>query len=317
MLKRIFAYSLLLLLSGHAVSQTSSDEQTYQRILNTCIEQQFTESDSPSLNKKLDLLEVCPDLSILLATRESKDYIQPPLESDTSLNRLLDEQRLRQTPYSTPNAPITDLERVSVLAKNYDFNSPAAEEPGWWQILKQWLKDKYGNQNEDSGIDWLLALLDGFSIPDWLYKTILYGSIALVILLAVVVIANELRHYKRFKHRDQQHNDVDKLNPLHHFRTLEWDEIQNLPLNQKTGALLQYLIQQCINRQWLPDNNSFTNREFYQSLKKLDSNKALSFNKVVNAAEKDIYGKQPLNAKELQQLFSVTEELLANNEALA
>ena len=314
MLKRIFAFCLLILLSGHSFGQNNSAETEYDTLLTACIEQQFAEETSPSLNKELNLLDVCPDLSILLATRENKDFIQPTLHSDTSLNRLLDERALRQRPYRTPTSISTDLALVNLLGKQYSFNARHTEAPGLWQRFKQWLKDNYGTQDEDTNIDWLLELLDGFSVPDWLYKTILYGSIALVIIMAIVIVANEFRHYKRYKDRDNNLSDDDTLSDIHSLRKLSWDEVQALPLQQKTSALLQYLIQQCIDRQWLPNNNSFTNREFYQRLKKLDADKASQFNQVVNAAEQAIYGKHPLSADELKKIMFTTESILKNDE---
>ena len=316
MLKRIFAYGLLLLVSSLAIGQENNNEIKYNQLLNDCIEQQFANQETPKLNKEIDLLEECPDLSILLATREINGFIQPPLESDTTLNRLLDEQKLRRQVYQAPISTLTDLTLVEDLAKNYNLDSSDDNTPSWWQIFKQWLKDNYSSDEEDANIDWLIKLLDGFSIPDWLYKTILYGSIVLIIIFAITIIVNEFRHYKRFKNRDTQKNDLDNLDPLHEFRKLDWDEIQDLPFNQRTSALLQYLIQQCIDRDWLPNNNSFTNREFYRSLMKLDSNKAVKFNTIVNAAERAIYGNHTLTNDELNQLRLITKELLNNNELM-
>ncbi len=315
MLKRIFAYTLLLV-SSLAAAQQDNNEIKYNQLLNNCIEQQFDNQSTPKLNKKIDLLEECPELSILLATRESNDFIQPPLESDTTLNRLLDEQKLRTLVYHVPNNTLTNLELVTELASGYNLGSPNEDSKSWWQIFKQWLKDNYASDDEDTNIDWLIELLDGFSIPDWLYKTILYGSITLIIIFAIVIIVNEFRHYKRFKNRDAQQNNVDNLDPLHEFRKLNWEEIQNLPFNQRTSALLQYLIQQCIDRDWLPNNNSFTNREFYCSLKKLDSNKAIKFNTIINAAERAIYGNHTLSNDELNQLLLITKDMLNKNEVM-
>ncbi len=317
MLKRIFVYCLLLLLSSHAFGKINADEKKFNNLLNDCIELQFAEQDSPSLNKKIDLLEICPDLSIFLATRNHNDFIQPPLESKTSLNRLIDEQVLRQQSYTIPTSTRTDISLVNKIAKHFDFNSTKAKEPGWWQLFKQWLKEKYSNSDEDANIDWLLKLLDGFSIPDWLYNSLLYGSIGLIIIFAIIIVANEFRHYKRFKDRDYNSIKTDLLPPIHQLQKLSWDQIQHLPLNQKTSALLQYLIQQCINREWLPNNNSFTNREFYQALKKYDANKAFKFNKVINTAEQDIYGKHPLSAEELKQLFLITKNMLETEKAIS
>lgn len=314
MQKRIFAYCLLLLLSGHSLG----NEITYDNALNRCIENQFKNAATPRLNQELDLLSVCPDLSIILATRSNNDFIQPPLTSKTTLNRLLDEKAFRQHPYQKPISPVTNLELVQQLAEKYNLETAAPETPSWWQRIKQWLKDKYGNNDDNADIDWLLKLLDDFSIPDWLYKSVLYGSIGLIIIFAIVIVANEFRHYRRFKNRGEQVNNSNTIpHSVQALRKLNWQEIQALPLEQRTPALLQYLIQQCINREWLPNNHSFTNHEFYQSLKQLNPHKAACFNQVVNAAEQEIYGEHPLSASDLERLSVVTREILESDEALA
>jgi len=314
MLNRFTAFILFLLLSGHVYGQINSAEVKLEKLLNKCIEKQFSETTTPSLNAELDLLEVCPDLSIFLATYNKNDFIQPKLKSETTLNRLIDERALRQQPYRTLTSNSTDLGLVATLAKNYNLDSSKIITPSLWQRLKQWLKENYGSKDEDAGIDWILKLLDGFSIPDWLYKSILYGSIGLVIILAIFIIVNEFRQYKRYKNREQFVTTADTLLPIHELRMMSWDEIQTLPVHQKTSALLQYLIQQCINRQWLVDNNSFTNQEFYRQLKKQHTDKALQFKQVIMAAEKDIYGNHSLSDEELANLMRITQSVLAVEE---
>jgi len=315
MLKRILACTWLLLATSYTFGQASTQQSEFDALLNSCIEKQFDEQSSPVLNEKLDLLESCPDLAILLATREDQDFIQPRLSSDTTLNRLIDERTLRQHPYSAVQSTNTDLNLLAELAKKYQLNDTLADEPSWWARFTQWLKDNYGSDNEDTDIDWLIKLLDEFSLPEWLFKTIFYGSIGLVILLAIIIIVNEFRHYKRYQNRDKHSANTDSLAHLHALRKLSWDEVLALPVHQKAAALLQYLIQQCITRDWLPDNNSFTNREFYQRLKKIDVTKAMQFNQVVNAAEQTVYGKHPLSAEEVSTLISLTEAILNDEQA--
>jgi len=313
MLKNLFTYCLLLLLSGQATGQ--ANDNAYDKALDTCIEQQFNEQDAAKLNDPLDLIEDCPELSLLLTDQEAPGFINPALEGKTSLNRLLDERFLRQRPYSPSHQTITNLAQVKQLANNFTFDSAEIETPGWWDRFKQWLKERYGSDEQDSGIDWLIELLDGFSFPDWLGDTLYYFSIGLIILLAIFIVVNELRHYKRFQNRDEDFSSDANINPLHQLRSLSWDEVQALPLNDKAAALLQYLIQQCINLEWLPDNKSYTNREFYRELKSVDQVKAQQFNEVINAAEQDIYGNHPLEAEQVNKLLLLTEQILRKDEA--
>lgn len=317
MLRQLVVAGLFFFLAIPVSGQTDSrNNDPYYASLNHCIAQQFSKNTSPRLNKKIDLSDACPDLAQQLAKHLHEPFIQPSLENETSLNRLLDERAFIQQSYQPTDNSRIDLDLVSQLAQQFSLDSSAALEQSWWQQLKDWLKEKYGSKEEESNIDWLIELLDGFSISDKVIKIIFYGSIALIIVLAVVIIANELRHYKRYRNRDTSTTTPTSMQPLQQLRRLSWEQVLALPLQQKTAALLQYLIQQCINRKWLPDNQSYTNYEFYRRLNNTDKSKAALFKQIINAAEQDIYGKHPLEAAQIEQLIRITEQILHPDKAV-
>jgi len=307
-----FAGLLLLLMPITGMAATVQEEQAYLDALGQCISIQFKDNASPSLNTEINLAETCPDLPGLQTDRAGL----APFTDTTSLNRLLDERHFLNSLHQPDRSWNIDINLVRELSKNYDLNAAIREEPGWWERFKLWLRENYGSDSE-TDMSWLIEFFEDISLPDWLNDILPQVSIGIIILMAAVILYNELRQLKRFKDRDTPHGDGGIMDIPVTTHTLDWQHVRTLSAHDQAPAVLHYIILQFIRQGLLPDNYSYTNREFYRQLKKVAADKADTFAQVINSAELALYGNRYPDADELKKLLILGEQLVCNDEAVS
>jgi hypothetical protein len=139
------------------------------------------------------IAERCPQLTPALARSEWGPWL--PRDWNQSGN-LLSAAGLRELRTLLERAPAAGgraprVERVAaVLAA---FAQPDTARAGWWTRFKLWLREVLTPRPQASERGWLRRLLASIAPSDDVLAGIAWGALALVVALAAIVIANELR----------------------------------------------------------------------------------------------------------------------------
>lgn len=306
----------LLFAALFVFSMTSYADTSLMSSLDSCIDSRFTEGEASQINDEFNLAEVCPDLFEHVLHNETLQQFDPPLEDITSINQLLDVKYLLSQGTRPGDAiyTVVDTDFLQQFRESNDFiNKPV--EIGLWDRFIEWLKERYKDQ-DDSATDWswLIDLLEKGSMPDWLSKAIYYVAIGLIILLAGLIVFNELRaanisKWRRGRKKKQANQWQQGLATI---EELNWQSIGKLPLQQRAGAMLRYVIDDMIDRGWIADNRSRTNREMWRELRQKDADTARQFDHAINLAERSVYGDEQLDNRQVEDLYQLAHTITAD-----
>ena len=312
---------LLILLVGATATVHANKRVNPELIqsLNECVDSRFSLGEASEINEQFTLDTECPDLFTFAQVDRSLQRLDPPLDNDTSLNQLLDAQFLLSQQNNPENALYTlaDKSFLKELAAKNDFDSSPVE-LGLWDRFINWLKEHYKDKEEaDTDWGWLIDFLDNAHIPDWLGKAVYYTSIGLIIILAALIVFNEVRAARRGgrrKRRGKKTGGSEWHEDLATIESLDWDEIGKLPVHQQPGAMLRFVIDELIERDWISDNRSRTNREMWRELRTRHQQSAGKFEHAVVLAEQSVYGEQQLSDEQLHEMYDAAQALSAKNE---
>ena len=234
-----------------------------------------------------------------------------PLEEQTTPNQLQDLRALLGS-YRSPPASV---ERFDFAALPELLARTLAVEPtppvSWWQRFKDWLAKKLGASGK-SDYRWLTEFLKSLDPPEWLADLILRASIAVILLLALAVVVNELRaanlsSWLQRRSRTQRPSRVPVANGA---AGLTWKDVANLPPGQQPAALLWLVLQELIGRGLLPDDLSLTNREMLIRLGTAARVHEAPFAELAAAADAVLFGNRAVVAAQLLPLHQAAQTIV-------
>ena len=261
--------------------------------------------------RRLILEEVCPGLAKAVAELPATVSLSPPLDQQTTPNQLQDLRALLVT-YRSPPASV---ERFDFAALPELLARTLAIEPAppvsWWQRFKDWLAKKLSGSGK-SDYRWLTEFLKSLDPPDWLADLILRASIAVILLLALAVVVNELRAANPLSwlQRRTRMQRTGRVPESHRPAGLTWKHVADLPPGQQPAALLWLVLQELIRRGVLPDDLSLTNREMLVRLGTAAPVHEAPFAKLTAAADAVLFGNRAVVAAQLLPLHQAAQAIV-------
>lgn len=261
--------------------------------------------------RRLILEEVCPGLAIAVAELPAAASFSQPLDEQTTLNQLQDLRALLVT-YHSPPASVVRFDFATLpelLARTL------AVEPtpplSWWQRFKDWLAKKLAGSGKPD-YRWLTEFLKSLDPPDWLAEVILRVSIAVILLLALAVVVNELRAAKlaSWLQRRSRTQRASRAPGVNDAGGLTWKDVANLPPGRQPGALLCLVLQELIGRGLLPDDQSLTNREMLVRLSVAADVHAAPFAQLAAAADAVLFGNRAIVPAQLSPLHQAAQAIV-------
>lgn len=277
---RSFAFVLWLLAAPVVFAQ---EDRSARQVLDECVES--AASDVIGIEA---LEEQCPGLEQALIDLGLDPFIADWQWDTIGAYGLMTLQSVEERYREAPAGPAVRVERLNSVLD--ELRQPVqAEQPlTWFERFKRWLRNLLGQQG--SGDDsWLTRWLSEYRLSDAARNVVFYGSVILVVLLAVAVIVNEVRVARRGRVKKNQANASGpaSASELLAARSLDLDGAAR---NERPSILLQMLVATLVKTGRLQAERSLTHRELTARAKFDDSSQRESFRRVAHLAERIVYG---------------------------
>ena len=266
--------------------------------------------------RRLILEEVCPGLTQAVATLPAAGSLSQRLEVQTTPDQLRDLRALlgsfRSPPAGVERFDLATLPDLLARTLQVEPTPPVS----WWQRFKDWLAQKLRGSGE-SDFRWLTQFLNSLDPPEWLADLILRASVAVILLLALAVVVNELRtaNLSSWLQRRSRMQRAGRVPAAAGAAKLAWKDVTNLPPAQQPAALLRLVLQEMIGRGLLPDDQSLTNSEMLERLGAAARAHAAAFAELAAAADAVLFGDRMVEAAQLAPLHQAAQAIVGTPAA--
>jgi len=176
------------------------------------------------------------------------------------------------------------LERLpDVLAS---LARPHHEANGWWDRVKTWLHEVFERREQTGDNGWLTRMIDEIGPFQTYVELTSYIALALVIVLAVYIVVNELRVSGvlgglrgRFAHQNVLPIRLQGDEPAR-------DDVQRAPLRQQPRLLLELIVARLTEDSCLPPARGLTVHELTRAARLPDENDRNRLAELARASER-------------------------------
>lgn len=262
---------------------------------------------------RFDLHKYCPELAKQLALPLEAGTFGPLSTDAASVEALRDLQFFA-----------TGFGRQPVPPEKYRFDYHGLDallaevlieetvDDSLWEQFLRWL-EQFAKDGESPGLDRFLDWLESLEAPPWFADAILKTSVVLIVLLALMVIGNELRLsglLRRVRRPSRMTTAAGGMDAPPRARGASLDEIRSLPPRQFAAAVLQIVTATFADRGWLSASSSLTNGELVRQLGQRSRGIAGTFSDLVHGIETVIYGDRLPDDESRQRLTENARELV-------
>jgi hypothetical protein len=181
-----------------------------------------------------------------------------------------------------------------------------------WDRFLRWL-EQYVQEGDSPNFRRFVDWLEGLDAPPWLGDVIVNTSVVLIVLLALIVVGNEVRLaglLRRVRRKPEVGTRAAATDTPLKARTLTLDELRGLPPRQLAAGILEMVTATLAERGWLSSSSSLTNGELVRQIGQRRGGLAESFAGLVSGIEMILYGDRPPDNDTRQRLLATAKELI-------
>jgi hypothetical protein len=183
---------------------------------------------------------------------------------------------------------------------------------GWWSRFNSWLRSILETREQDEG--WFARMVSQVGLSQSLRQVIAYAALTAVLVLATMIVFNELRTAGLLPKR----SDVmrrGRARPQTRIPDNLWSEIERAPLADKPRLLLELIVRRLGERGDLPPAGALTVRELTRVARLPESGDRARLAELATAAEWVRYSARELESAALDEPIACGRELLARLDA--
>lgn len=292
------AVFVLLLLAAPALFAQSEDSP--RQVLDACID--TLGSDVLGLEA---IEAACPGLGSALERLDISALLSGPQRNLLTRKGLINLRTLVDRYEQPPRRAEVSVDGVHTVLESMRKPVQAEHSQGWLERFRRWLREVF-DKKQDQESSWLRRWLDEHPISEVVQRALFYAVILLVLVLAIVIIVNEIRAARVGRHRKQT---VAAAN--HAREALAASSSHAESRGARASALLRSLIATLVKTGRLHGAPSLTHRELTARAKLDDPTQRESFRRVTRLAEQEVFGGQRIHGDDLEQVIQAGERLNA------
>jgi hypothetical protein len=209
---------------------------------------------------------------------------------------------------ASPRAP--DIRHLKGVLNGLEGTGTA----GWWSRFKEWLRSRLETREQPTDESWFARMVSHVGISQSLRKLIAYAALTGVIVLAAVIVINEVRAAgllpKRGAVARRRRGPRDTRAPH-----LAWSDIEPAPLSDKPRLLLELIVRRLSERGYLPPAGALTVRELAKAARLPESDDRARLAELALAAERVRYSAREIESAALDESVARGRELLDRLDA--
>jgi hypothetical protein len=179
---------------------------------------------------------------------------------------------------------------------------------GWWSRFKTWLRSILEAREQTADESWFSQMVSHVGLPQSLRQLIAYASLVAVVLLAAVIVFNELRTAGLLPQSLASRRRRPPVQPL--AREKAWSDIEPAPLLEKPRLLLELIVRRLAELGLLPPAGALTVRELARVARLPQADDRTRLSELAGTAERVRYSARALEPTALEESIAHGRELL-------
>lgn len=280
-------------------------------IVARCIESDATETYG------LENLETpCPGIEHALVEQGYSPFLSERQLDELSIYGLSDLRQLADRYVERPAPGGISTGSLAPILESLDAERRAGQPPTLFERFKRWLRETFGKRQDPSD-SWLGRWLENIDVPETVTRVVVYGLIALVTILALAVLINELRVAGILGSKEiERKPSAVAGDAAQATKESTLADLDATPPAQRPSALLRILVATLVKRGRLRAERSLTHRELVTRVS-LDDAQRESFGQVSKLSERTVYGNARVSPDEMDRVVQAGRELAAQIAASA
>lgn len=278
---RFATFVLFLLAPLGAIAQS---EGSPRQVLDSCIQ-----SLGPDVVGLEDMEESCPGLEAALAQLGIAALMPPDQHNLLSRNGLINLRSLLERYEQSPERAEVGVDSVRTVLDSLREPPKAEHSLSWYERFRRWLRETFDKQEEQAN-PWLRRWLDEHPVSETVRLALFYGVMLLVVMLAVLIIINEVRAARAGRRKSRAADGAGS-------------QVASVPgvvdvgsRGERASVLLRMLIATLVKTGRLHGAQSLTHRELMARARFDDTTQRESFSRITQLAEHEVYsGKETSN----------------------
>jgi hypothetical protein len=249
----------------------------------------------------------CPGLESALEQLGLGDFLPTRQHSLLSRNGLINLRSLLDRYEQTPQLEEIATDRVQAVLESLREPARAEQSEGWLQRFRRWLRRMFGRQDEvASEPSWLSRWLREHSLSEAVWRGLLYVAMALVLILAIVIVVNEIRAARVGRRKSRTDGGAGSAR-----EALAIPPWQDESRGARASALLRSLIDTLVKTGRLEGAQNLTHRELMARARLDDPAQRESFLRVTQFAERELFSGKEIPREDLDEVVRAGERLNA------
>lgn len=297
--------AILLLTLLAAPAAFSQDAGSARQVLGDCID-----SLEPGVVGLEDLDAACPGLEVALDALGVTAFVPEGQRNLLTVNGLANLRDLLDRYEQPPERASADVGTLLPVLEQLREPPKAERELSWYERFRRWLREALDRKESQSN-PWLSRWLEDHSLSEKVQLALFYGVMLLVLLLAVLIIFNEVRTARA--NRRKASAAAGELAML----ASGPSNLDVSAAGERPSMLLRMLIATLVKTGRLQGAPSLTHRELAARARFDDSSQRESFRRVALLAESETYGGKQLSSDALVEVVRTSQSLDAQLSGLA
>ncbi len=278
---RLPAFGLLLLTAPAVFAQA---DESARQMLDGCVE-----SLDHEVVGMTAIEAACPGLEAALVELGVASFLSDPQREAVGLNGLMNLQSVVQRYSEAPEADAVEVDSLRPVLDSLQKPARVEQPLTWLERFRRWLRNLVDN-DKASADPWLNRWLDQYQLSETMRNVLFYGSLLLVVALAIAVIVNEVRVARSGRRKKSARTMLNQAVGADGKAISGQLDLDAAARSDRPSLVLRMLVATLVKTGRLQTERSLTHRELTAKARFDDPQQRECFQRVAALAERIVYG---------------------------